>query len=113
MTRFGRKKAALAQAPPRQPHPDPGVELQLRRILGLRASISRRAALIEDYRVEIRRLNEKGRNNVGYPMTSDSAFTRADELDEKIRDLEGEIAPVHEQIAALQDKLSPTDLAYL
>lgn len=111
MPLFGRKQTT--QAPVRQPHPDPAIELQLRRILDLQASISRRAALIEDYRSEVAALNQKGRHNVGYPMTSQSAFTRADELDEKIRDLEGEIAPVHEQIAALQDKLSPTDLAYL
>ena len=108
-----RKKSASAQAQVRAPHPDPAVELQLRRILDLQASISRRAALIDGYRSEVARLNEKGRHNVSYPMTSQNAFTRADELDEKIRDLEGEIAPVHEQIAALQDKLSPTDLAYL
>lgn len=40
-------------------------------------------------------------------------YERADQLDEKIRVLEGEIEPVHERIRGLQGKISPDDLAFL
>ena len=96
----------------REPHPDPAIELQLQEILDLRASIDRRTALIEQYREEIAHLNKDAR----YDPDSERIkifYERADQLDEKIRALEGDIEPVHERIRDLQGKIGPDDLAFL
>ena len=96
----------------REPHPDPAIELQLQEILDLRASIDRREALIEQYREEIADLHKDARydNNTERMKIF---YERADQLDEKIRALEGEIEPVHERIRELQSKISADDLAFL
>ncbi len=96
----------------REPHPDPAIELQLQEILDLRASIGRRAALIEQYREEIADLHKEARYDDSTERTK-ILYERADQLDEKIRALEGEIEPVHEQIRELQGKIGPDDLAFL
>jgi predicted nuclease with TOPRIM domain len=96
----------------REPHPDPAIELQLQEILDLRASIDRRSALIEQYREEIADLHKDARYNDNNERIK-IFYERADQLDEKIRALEGEIEPVHEQIRELQGKISPDDLAFL
>ena len=96
----------------REPHPDPAIELQLQEILDLRASIGRRAALIEQYREEIADLHEDARYDKS-PERTKIFYERADQLDEKIRALEGEIEPVHERIRELQGKIGPDDLAFL
>ena len=96
----------------REPHPDPAIELQLQEILDLRASIGRRAALIEQYREEIADLHEDARYDKSTERTK-IFYERADQLDEKIRVLEGEIEPVHERIRELQGKIGPDDLAFL
>ena len=96
----------------REPHPDPGIELQLQEILDLRTSIDRREALIEQYREAIADLHKDARYDDN--IERDKLFyERADQLDEKIRALEGEIQPVHERIRELQGKISPDDLAFL
>jgi hypothetical protein len=86
--------------------------LQLQEILDLRASIDRRTVLIEQYREEIADLHKDARYNDDNERTK-IFYERADQLDEKIRALEGEIEPVHERIRALQGKISPDDLAFL
>lgn len=96
----------------REPHPDPAIELQLQEILDLCASIDRRTALIEQYREEIADLHKDARYN-GDNERIKIFYDRADQLDEKIRALEGEIEPVHERIRELQGKMSPDDLAFL
>ena len=96
----------------REPHPDPAIELQLQEILDLRASIGRRTALIEQYREEIADLHKDARYNDDNERTK-ILYERADQLDEKIRALEGDIEPVHERIRELQGKISPDDLAFL
>ena len=96
----------------REPHPDPAIELQLQEILDLRASIDRRTALIEQYREEIADLHKDARFDKNIERTK-IFYERADQLDEKIRALEGEIEPVHERIRELQGKISPDDLAFL
>jgi predicted nucleic acid-binding Zn-ribbon protein len=113
-----------AQAPPREeavvmsrererePHPDPAIELQLQEILDLRASIDRRTALMEQYREEIADLHKDARYNDDNERTK-ILYERADQLDEKIRALEGDIEPVHERIRELQGKISSDDLAFL
>jgi predicted nuclease with TOPRIM domain len=96
----------------REPHPDPAIELQLPEILDLRASIDRRVALIEQYREEIADLHKDARYDNNTERTK-ILYERADQLDEKIRTLEGEIGLVHERIRELQGKISPDDLAFL
>jgi hypothetical protein len=96
----------------REPHPDPVIELQLQEILDLRASIGRRAELIEQYREEIGDLHEEARLEDKTARIK-ILYERADQLDGKIRVLEGEIEPVHERIRELEGKMSPDDLAFL
>jgi hypothetical protein len=96
----------------REPHPDPAIELQLQEILDLRDSIDRREALIEQYRKTIADLHQDARFDKNTERTK-FFYERADQLDEKIRALEGEIEPVHERIRGLQGKISPDDLAFL
>ena len=96
----------------REPHPDPAIELQLQKILDLQASTGRRTALIEQYREDIADLHKDARYHDDNERTK-ILYERADQLDEKIRALEGDIAPVHEQIRDLQGKISPDDLAFL
>jgi len=96
----------------REPHPDPPIELQLQEILNLLASIDRRTAPIEQYREEIADLHKDARYNDNNERIK-IFYERADQLDEKIRALEGEIEPVHEQIRELPGKISPDDLAFL
>jgi predicted nucleic acid-binding Zn-ribbon protein len=96
----------------REPHPDPAIELQLQEILDLRASIDRREVLIEQYREEIADLHKEARYS-GKTDLVKIFYERADQLDEKIRALEGDIEPVHERIRELQSKISPDDLAFL
>ena len=96
----------------RKPHPDPAIELQLQEILDLRASIDRRAALIEQYREQIDDLHKDACYNDNNERTK-LLYERADQLDEKIRVLEGEMEPVHERIRELVSKTGPDDLAFL
>jgi predicted nucleic acid-binding Zn-ribbon protein len=96
----------------REPHPDPAIELQLQEILDLRASIDRQTALIEQYREEIADLHKDARY-IDNDERTKIFYERADQLDEKIRALEGDIKPVHEQIRELQGKINPDDLAFL
>ena len=96
----------------REPHPDPAIELQLQEILNLLASIDRRTAPIEQYSEEIADLHKDARYNDNNERIK-IFYERADQLDEKIRALEGEIEPVHKQIRELQSKISPDDLAFL
>jgi predicted nucleic acid-binding Zn-ribbon protein len=102
----------LSRKGEREPHPDPAIELQLEEILDLRASIDRRAALIEQYREQIDDLHKDARYNNNTELVK-IFYERADQLDEKIGALEGEIEPVHERIRELQGKIGPDDLAFL
>jgi len=102
----------IAMSRKRDPHPDPAIELQLQEILDLRASIDRRETLIEQYREQIADLDKDARYNNNTELIK-IFYERADQLDGKIRALEGEIEPVHERIRELQGKISPDDLAFL
>ena len=100
------------RSPRRIPHPDPGIELELQRILDLRASISRRAALIGTYRREIMKLHAKARSDGNKPRI-ELYFAQARKLDGQITVTEDAIAAAGEQITALSAKLEPADLAWL
>ena len=98
--------------PARTPHPDPARELELQRILDLRAGIARRAELIGQYRREIGKQHARARSDVSAGERR-ACLDEVGVLHQRITDAETEITRVHEQIAALQEKISPDDLAYL
>lgn len=95
----------------RTPHPDPAAELQLLRILDLRAGIDRRASMTMDMRHEIGQLNHQARMEGQARMQRN--HERVDVLTAQIAVLEREIERVHGMIATLQAQISPDDLAYL
>jgi hypothetical protein len=101
-----------SRPPARIPHPDPARELALQRILDLRAGITRRAELIAQYRREIGKLHSAARGT-GYDSTRKAHLAEATVLHDRIAATEQEITKANEQIAALQEKISPDDLAYL
>lgn len=99
----------------RQPHPDPRIEVQLQRIIALRESAARKAALSVQYASEI----EKVSANYRY-VTSNGYLTRVPDIKTQLRDLqtelrqvEEEITAVHASISGLLMSLSDTDLSYL
>lgn len=100
------------KTPARAPHPDPAMELELTRILDLRASVSRRASLIDVYRQEIERLHGRSRRAT-YDADAQRYWKQAGELGVLITAEEAAIAATGEQISALRAQLSPDDLAYL
>lgn len=100
------------QPPQRQRHPDPAVELQLLRILDLRATVDRRAQMIADYRYQIGRFGVEARGDSNKDRVK-LHNTRANELDARIEELEKEIETIGGRIAILQSELDPADLAFL
>jgi predicted nucleic acid-binding Zn-ribbon protein len=98
--------------PARRPHPDPARELELRRILDLQDGITRRARLIAQYRQAIADLYDTAQDETSIKRI-EIYLGEITVLHQRIADAEAEIAGVHEQIAALQEKIPPDDLAYL
>lgn len=98
--------------PSRRPHPDPAKELELQRILDLRDSINRRAALIVVYRNEIHSLHRQAREDTSGKRI-DQYLAQAGVLHERIGETEAAIARTGEDIAVLTAKISPDDLAFL
>lgn len=110
---FGRKHPAAAA--PRTPHPDPRMEARLHRIIALRESAARKEALSRQYADEIGKLSEEYRKQAGWGNAEGAASmeTRLKDLQQESRQLEGEIAGIHDEIAGRTAELSDTDLAYL
>lgn len=103
----------LGKKPPaRRPHPDPARELELLRILDLRASITRRTELVAQYRREIRALHAEARGETNIKRAG-IYLQQAEVLHQRILEVEESIPATHEQIAALQSKIPADDLAYL
>ena len=96
----------------RIPHPDPARELELQRILDLRAGITRRAELIAQYRQEIKNFHRETRIDTSGKRI-DQYLAEVTVLHDRITGTEAEITRVHEEIAALQEKIPADDLAYL
>jgi uncharacterized coiled-coil DUF342 family protein len=95
----------------REPHPDPLTERDLQRILSLREQAATRARLAEDYRREIMALHQASR--LSSAKHRDSFYKRADILHDKIRQLEGDISQLYDEIARVMASMNPQDLAYL
>jgi hypothetical protein len=96
----------------RRRHPDPGTELELRRILDLLAANERRIELIRLYRQEIVKFGNTARNVTGKER-SQVYIDRADEMGSRIIETEQEIEQAGKTIAELQADIDPSDLAYL
>lgn len=104
MTWFNRR-------PARRPHPDPARELELQRILDLRASIDRRADLIKQYRDAIYGLHLDARQS--RRQDAEVLLREVAVLHDRINATEEAIERAGEQIAKLQAGISPDDLAFL
>jgi len=100
------------RASARRPHPDPARELELQRILDLRASIARRAELIAQYRREIKHLHAEARAD-GSTKRIEIFLKEAAVLDRRIADTEDAIGRTGEEITKLQEKIPADDLAFL
>lgn len=96
----------------RRRHPDPGKELELRRILDLLAANDRRIELIVLYRSEIIKFGSAARQTTGKER-SQVYIDRADEMGSRIIETEQEIEQAGKAIAELQAEIDPSDLAYL
>lgn len=101
-----------SKTPQRTPHPDPGKELQLQRILDLRASIGRRVELIEQYRNTIRHLHN-AMEETGYIQKMNVWRDEISTLDHRISEMETAIVNTGEDISKLQASIDPEDLAFL
>ena len=111
----------------RRPHPDPGVELQLQKIIGLQQRITAKEDLALDYRDEIEALHDKIRGLADVATAYGTGLARADEcnnqiaghrehireLQQAMRDLDTDVDGIHDTITTLQEKLNPEDLAVL
>jgi hypothetical protein len=100
------------RTPVRHPHPDPARELELRRILDLRASIDRRIVLITQYRLEIGQLLTAARNDSNRQRI-DQYLGETRAMEERINAAEDAIAATGEDIAKLQALIPPGDLSFL
>jgi hypothetical protein len=96
----------------RVPHPDPATELALLRILDLRASVDRRAGLTGQYRREIEKLYGAARAETSSKRI-ELYNGEAAALHDRILAVEAGIAATGDEIAALQQRIEPADLAFL
>jgi hypothetical protein len=107
-----RRPPAPRPVPPRTPHPDPGRELQLQRILGLQAAIGRQEELIAAYREQIGELNETACEESS-AKRAELYFQQAGILHERITETEKAIRADQAEIAVLQAEIPADDLAFL
>lgn len=101
-----------SRPPARQPHPNPGTELELQRILDLRASVGRRADLVKQYRKEIGEMHATARGE-NSPKRMEMYLKETEVLHQRIMEVELTITTTHKEIAALTAKMSDDDLAFL
>lgn len=118
-----RKSKTLA----RQPHPDPGIELQLQRIIGCQQAIARYKLLITEYRTQITSADDEADKHSytlrisNHGQAAQQAFKlgmgeqarRMESARTGITEAEQAIEAQHEQIAKLAAGISASDLAYL
>lgn len=111
--------------PPRVPHEDPKVELQLQRILGAQERITRAVTSITDYQEEIFALLVLARKLGGDAADADpitagqhnrqitQAEQRIKTLQAEMRTLEESILQAQELIQAISEDLTSEDLGHL
>ena len=115
------------QAPERIPHPDPGIELQLQRIIGCQRAIARYELLIAEYRAQmtsaddeqdshssrLRVSNEGSSAQQSFKLAMAEQARRIESARAGITEAEQAIEDQHELIAKLAAAMSATDLSYL
>ena len=100
------------EPPPRDPHPNPRVEVQLQQIISMRRAAGRNEDMLDDYRRRITGLNDHIAKHVG----SDYLDRRRNEVERsntEIKRLNRETAEIHDQIRELCAKLADDDLLWL
>lgn len=115
------------QVPARIPHPDPGIELQLQRIIGCQRAIGRYELLIAGYRAQmasaddeqdshssrLRSSNQGEAARQSFTLGMDEQARRIESARAGITEAEQAIKDQHELIAKLAAAMSATDLSYL
>jgi hypothetical protein len=115
------------KTPARIPHPDPGIELQLQRIIGCQRAIARYELLIAEYRQQmtsaddeqdmhssrLRNSNEGSSAQQSFSLGMSAQARRIASARGGIAEAERAIGDPHELIAKLAAGISASDLAYL
>lgn len=124
---MGRRNKDKAPEPARMKHPDPGIELQLQRIISCQRAVARYERLIAEYREQITSASDEQDKNsytlrISLSRTSDQQSFKLN-MDEQARrietartgitETEQAIEAQHEQIAKLAAAIDAADLAYL
>lgn len=116
-----------SRTPARQSHPDPGIELQLQRILGCQRVITRYELLIAEYKDQMTSADDEAdkhshslriSNNgtaaqQAFKLGMGEQAKRMTSARAGITEAEQAIEAQHEQIAKLAAGISASDLAYL
>jgi hypothetical protein len=116
-----------SRTPARQPHPDPGIELQLQRIIGCQRTITRYELLIAEYRDQmtsaddeadahsytLRYSNHGSHAQQSFKLGMDEQAKRKASARAGITEAEQAIEAQHEQVTRLAAGISVSDLAYL
>jgi chromosome segregation ATPase len=111
--KLGRSSGGTSRAP-RTPHPDPVTELKLQRIISMQQQAAARVLLAEDYRQEIKKLHNQARDLREYkPNQARYAEDRANELHKKIRELDGDVTRLYDEISEAMSAVDPSDLAFI
>ena len=106
------RRRPVTAPPPRQPHPDGSIEVQLQRILSLRLAVARKEALLASDQQQLRGLREKVADHPTWDGHHER-LTQIQVLLDEMAGLEADVAQLHDDIAAHADKLSQIDLSYL
>jgi hypothetical protein len=96
----------------RKPHPDPATEAELQLIMSIRRTAERKEQLAADMAKHIKVLRRKVTGGLNHPGGREAA-KQAELRMADIREIEAEIAAIHDDIAARIARITPTDLSYL
>lgn len=100
------------EPPPRDPHPNARVEVQLQQVISLRTAAARNEATLDQHAAAVRRLTEMTTDHPTY----DGHLRRISEIERVNREitrLNRETAELHGQVAEICAKLSDDDLLWL
>jgi hypothetical protein len=98
--------------PQRRPHPDARIEVQLQRIRSLRLAVERKEELLAETQQQLIDLRDYTARHPGSENHHRRLSLIGTLLDD-LKDLDAEVARLHDDIAGRCDALSDTDLAYL
>jgi hypothetical protein len=106
------RRRPVTGPPPRQPHPDGSIEVQLQRILSLRLAIGRKEDLLASDQQQLSSLREKVTDHPNWDGHT-KRLAQIQVLRDEMAGLEDDIVRLHDEIAAHAGKLSQVDLSYL